>query len=321
MRFRRILLAVPVALVMTSLAPATAVPLARGDGRATECIEVSASARAVGPGRADPNELTDAQAQAMESALATTLAGKGYRQDASGRLVRTSPTGVTVTATATATISVYFHVITSGSGQGDISNGEIAAQLAVLNDAFAGSGFAFNLVATDRTANDAWYTAGPGSTAERDMKSALRQGSADDLNLYANNMGGGLLGWATFPSSYSTSPSLDGVVVLNESLPGGTAAPYNQGDTATHEVGHWMGLYHTFQGGCNAKRGDFVADTAAERSPAYGCPDGRDSCKRQAGLDPIHNFMDYTDDACMDHFTTGQGTRMQAQWTAYRGGR
>lgn len=218
------------------------------------------------------------------------------------------------------TVNVYFHVITSSTGAGDLSAGAITAQMNVLNAAFAGKP-SFNLVATDRTANNTWYTT-TGGSSEAAMKSALRLGSADDLNIYSNNMGGGLLGWATFPSSYASSPSLDGVVILYSSVPGGSAAPYDQGDTGTHEVGHWLGLYHTFQGGC-AGNGDFVSDTPAERSPAYGCPTGRDSCvgTKYPGLDPIQNFMDYTDDSCMDRFSSNQGQRIWDQWAAYRLGK
>ena len=217
-------------------------------------------------------------------------------------------------------IQVYVHVIRSSSGAGDVSETRIAQQLNVLNAAFASTGWSFNLVDTTRTDNDSWYTMTPGSTAETQAKTALRKGSADDLNIYLANIGNGLLGWATFPSNYASAPSRDGVVVLSASLPGGNAAPYNLGDTATHEIGHWMGLYHTFQGGCARQEtgGDIVADTPAERSAAYGCPTNRDSCTSLAGLDPIYNFMDYTDDGCMFEFTAAQDARMDALFSAYR---
>ena len=218
-------------------------------------------------------------------------------------------------------INVYFHVINKGSGiaNGDIPASQITAQMNVLNSAYSGTGWSFNLVSTTRTTNSSWYTAGPGTSAESQMKNALRQGTADDLNIYSSNPGGGLLGWATFPSSYNSKPKDDGVVILYSSVPGGSAAPYNEGDTATHEVGHWMGLYHTFQGGCK-KQGDLVSDTAPEKSPAFGCPVGRDTCQG-GGSDPITNFMDYTDDDCMFQFTAGQDSRMDAQFTTYRFGK
>ncbi|HEX4947238.1 MAG TPA: zinc metalloprotease [Blastocatellia bacterium] len=222
-------------------------------------------------------------------------------------------------------INVYFHVITNTAGEGAVTMQQINRQITVLNNAFSGktggadTPFRFNLASVDTTANNAWYTAGPGTTAEAAMKAALRQGSADDLNIYTNNAPNGLLGWATFPSSYKAKPTQDGIVCLYASLPGGIAEPYNLGDTATHEVGHWLGLYHTFQNGCS-RNNDSVSDTPAEQSPAFGCPSGRDTCSA-AGLDPIENFMDYTDDACMYLFTPGQSDRTSAQWTQYRAGK
>lgn len=226
---------------------------------------------------------------------------------------------ITPGITASHVIPVYWHRIHASNGTGGVvTSTQIAQQITVLNNAYASSSFSFSLVSTNDSNNDSWYTCS-GGTCETQMKNALRQGSSNALNIYSNNMGGGLLGWATFPSSYASQPKMDGVVILFSSVPGGTAAPYNLGDTATHEVGHWMGLYHTFQGGCS-KTNDSVSDTPAERSAAFGCPVGRDTCtgSRYPGLDPITNFMDYTDDACMNTFSNGQNTRMNNMWATYR---
>lgn len=228
----------------------------------------------------------------------------------------------TVRPAGTVVFDTYYNVICEDDGSNCANTqAEVDAQMAVLNNAYAGgtggtsTPFQFNLVETNFVNNSAWRSIGYGDSNELAMKNELRQGDSTVLNIYSTNLTGGLLGWATFPTDYTGSPLRDGVVILDQSVPGGTAAPYNEGDTGTHEVGHWLGLYHTFQGGCRS--GDLVSDTAPEKSAAYGCPVGRDTC-RKGGADPIYNFMDYTDDSCMFEFSAGQAERADVLSIQYR---
>jgi hypothetical protein len=181
----------------------------------------------------------------------------------------------------------------------------LAEQLAVMNRDYAPNGFSFNLLNTTRTINSSWAF----DASELAMKSALRQGSYAALNVYFLYSLGGVLGYCYFPVATpepgTTEFVRDGCSVLHTTLPGGTETRFDLGKTATHEIGHWMGLFHTFQGGCSGA-GDQVEDTPAQSSPSSGCPVGRDSCPNAAGLDPITNYMDYSDDACYEEFTAGQ---------------
>lgn len=219
------------------------------------------------------------------------------------------------------TVPVWFHIVTkTGKGRnggtiGNVTDAQIADQLQVLNDAYAARGFSFTLGGTTRVDNSRWFDGCANSRTEAQMKAALSVDPAHNLNVYSCEPGS-YLGYAYYPDSFPETDTRHGVVVLHSSFPGGGAEPYDEGDTATHEVGHYLGLAHTFEGGCN-EPGDMVADTPAEASAAFGCPVGRDTCA-SAGADPIFNFMDYTDDACMIEFTTDQSVRMQEMTARYK---
>ncbi len=268
-------------------------------------------AAAAGKQRCGTRRPSDEEVKQMESAVSHAR-GQG----------RGGPGG------AAATIPVWVHVINQGSGfeNGDLSDHMIRDQIRVLNDSYGGntggadSGFAFDLVGITHTTNADWFV---NMVFDLDVeiaaKTALRQGGPETLNIYTVD-GGPYLGWSYYPSILTSNYAiLDGVVVDWRSLPGGTFDIYSEGDTATHEVGHWLALYHTFEGGCS-QFNDYISDTPAEFSPAFFCPVGRDSCSMPSrpGLDPIFNFMDYTQDSCMYQFTVDQSSRMQAAWTAYR---
>jgi hypothetical protein len=224
-----------------------------------------------------------------------------------------------------ATVPVYFHVITDGA-TGALTDAQIANQIAVLNNTFGGgegganTGFTFTLAGVTRTDNADWFNANAGGTNEHTMKRTLRSGGDNALNIYSTTAGK-FLGWAYFPDIL-TKPGqayLDGIVMNWATVPGASdlwAGRYDQGETATHEAGHWLMLEHTFQGGC-AANGDFVSDTPPEKTPTSGCPAGKDTC-REPGLDPIHNYMDYSYDNCYTEFTAGQTQRMRDAWLLYR---
>jgi Pregnancy-associated plasma protein-A len=236
------------------------------------------------------------------------------------------------------TVPVAFHVLRKDEtiAGGNAPRAWIEAQIDVLNESFSGqtggaeTGFRFELASIDRTTKASWfklfYAQGGeprlfrGSHKEIQVKQALHEGGPETLNVYTGALGKFLLGWAWFPSNFVGEGSLprfyDGVVIDFRTMPGADFGPYDEGDTLTHEVGHWLQLFHTFQNGCEAP-GDHVADTPYEASPAFGCPQARDTCAKP-GLDPTQNFMDYTDDACMFEFTADQGDRMQMAWELYR---
>lgn len=223
----------------------------------------------------------------------------------------------------TINIPVYIHIVLPNAN--DVTNSQIQSQMNVLNSDFNSTNAnllpsgATNFV-NDATTTDVNFTlAGTfrhnNNTASWGTNNAIKSAyppitPETHLNIWVCNIGGGILGYAQFPGGNSAT---DGVVLLHSSLPGGSAAPYNLGRTATHEVGHYLNLRHIWGDG-RCKQDDFVTDTPSSDGANYGCPSYPTiNCST---ADMTMNYMDYTDDACMYIFTDGQRNRMRAIFTS-----
>ncbi len=227
--------------------------------------------------------------------------------------------GAMATADETIVIPVQFIHVMSGA-DGFISEQQRVDQVQVLNDAYSQYGISFcydpaGQYPPKTVNNSLWFRMAPDTAAEIACKAS--QGVSPDtvLNFYTARPESGLIGWATFPFP-KIDRKIDGIVMLDQSLPGSLETPYSNGNIAVHEVGHWLGLYHTFQGGCDGV-GDEVVDTQDHPFPDSGCPTFGTSCS--AGVSsPIKNFMNYVDGTCMSEFTPGQVARIKATVSAYR---
>jgi Pregnancy-associated plasma protein-A len=307
---RAVTLLASLALSLALAAPATA----------------SASKQSV-PAWACSPEDTAAAAWGGAAARGTAVDSNGrVREKDTGQVVRDLPASAKgkAPASSTVTVPVWWHVITDG-GAGALSDSDIRNQVRVMSNAFSGgaggaaTGFTFTLAGITRTDDAVWYAL-KSAGAEHEMKRALKRGDDGTLNVYSG-AAGGYLGYAYLPEITDTAQAyLDGIVIDWETLPG-VSDTYgggyaDEGDTMVHETGHWLNLEHTFFGQCN-KSGDFVDDTPAQKSATSGCPEGKNTCPAP-GIDPIHNYMDYSDDSCIFEFTPGQAQRMRDAWLFWR---
>lgn len=240
---------------------------------------------------------------------------------------------------AVVTIPVVFHVVYNTSAQ-NISDALIYAQLDQLNKDYArlnsdagNTPSAFQSLATNTQIQFCLAQRDPSGAATTGIvrkSTTVTSFSSNDavkysaqggdnawdatkyLNIWVCNLGGGLLGYAQFPGGAAAT---DGVVVLFSSVGSlstpGSAAPYNYGRTMTHEVGHWLNLRHIW-GDANCGN-DLVSDTPTQQTSNYGCPTfPKVTCSNGPNGDMFMNYMDYTDDGCMNMFTVGQASRMNA---------
>ncbi|KAF8597722.1 hypothetical protein BDV93DRAFT_562048 [Ceratobasidium sp. AG-I] len=213
-------------------------------------------------------------------------------------------------------IRIYWHVIydTPTFDGGYLTVIQVRNQVKALNDYFKSAHISFKLIEIDYTQKMDWFkwTTGTNFFGEQ-MREALHNGDYKDLNIYSV--------WfqdrIQMFRDVNPRPKLDGVVFQWNTIPGGPWWAYNQGKVLVHLVGHWCGLFHTFEGGCG-KPGDYISDTPREAYGHFSCPTYHPDTCPGGGEDPIHNFMDYTYDPCKTHFTKGQGDRMRRSLAMWR---
>ena len=244
-------------------------------------------------------------------------------------------------------IPVVVHVVYNTAAQ-NISDAQIQSQIAVLNEDFRKLNVdasltpsIFSALATDCQIQFCLAQRDPNGNATTgivrkstttasfstndNVKRTANGGddawnSSQYLNLWSANLSGGVLGYAQFPGGAAAT---DGVVILYSAFgrTGNVTAPYNKGRTATHEVGHWLNLRHIW-GDANCGS-DLVNDTPTAQTSNFGCPTFPyhvGTCSGNTTGEMTMNYMDYTDDACMYMFTTGQAARMTAAINTSRSG-
>lgn len=219
------------------------------------------------------------------------------------------------------TFDVQWWVVTSDFTYdgGWVPDEQISAQMDMMNQAYAETGISWNHIGTGRILNRYWFEVMTTSTISHliQMHSNFKIMRPDVLNVYTFGFFNEPLtnGASTLPVNYESTPILDGIMLRWDTLPGGSN-PERQGSTLTHEAGHWLGLAHTFDGGCNGLN-DGVNDTPAQANYTIGCPVGLDTCPG-GGPDPIFNWMDYSDESCRREFTLGQIQLMHRSIQAFR---
>ena len=219
-------------------------------------------------------------------------------------------------------VSVIWHVVYGADGVGDV-NSSTVRENAKLLDTYIGRniGLMFQLEAInyyDCVGNSSFDTS---NDRGFDFRVQTRVGGPETLNIWSvPEIEDGILGFATFPWANDTGH--DGIVIDAHAMLGVAPedSPNNLGRVLVHEAGHWLGLVHTFEGGCDRKKWDVIQvdDLPPQDSPSSGCPVGRNSCPDHIGFDPIHNFMDYSNDACFEDFSLGQYSLMRHTYVGAR---